>query len=230
MKRIALALLLLLTTACAGATDGALPDLPLVELPATNHVPPHGRMAIILSGDGGWRRIDDRIADRFRESGIPVVGFNTPDYYGQRRTPEEAADALAQVMRHYSAAWKSPHVVLVGYSRGADVLPFMINRLPADLQGSIDLVALLGMEPLIEFRYHPTWIPFYHPRETQNAVLPEVEKLRGQRILCVRGKGEKDSLCTSLDPGLAKVLTVEGGHHFGGHYAAVADAILGMVK
>lgn len=230
MKRAVLTLLLLLTAACAGTTDGALPDLPLVELPATSHVPPPGRMAIILSGDGGWRRIDDKIADRFRESGIPVVGFNTPDYYRQRRTPEEASQALARVMRHYIAAWHCPHVLLVGYSRGADVLPFMVNRLPADLQGSIDLVALLGLEPSIEFRYHPTWIPFYHPRETQNAVRPEVEKLRGRRILCVRGKAEKDSLCPSLAPGLAKVVTVEGGHHFGGHYAAVADAILKAAK
>ena len=226
MRAARLTLLFLLVAACAGVKD----DLPLIELPPENGLQPHGRMAVILAGDGGWRRIDDRIADRFRESGIPVVGFRTSDYYRRRRTPEEAAGALGRVMRHYTAAWKCPHVILVGYSRGADVLPFMINRLPTDLQGSIDLVALLGLEPLIEFRYHPSWIPFYHPRESQHRVKPEVEKLRGRKVLCVRGKAEKDSLCASLDPGLATVITFDGGHHFGGRYAELADVILAAAK
>lgn len=225
MKRICLALLVSLAAACT-ATNGAIPGLPLIELQPTGTLQPHGRMAIILSGDGGWRRIDDKIADRFRESGIPVVGFLTPDYYRTRRTAEESAAALERVMRHYSAAWKCPRIMLVGYSRGADVLPFMVSRLPPDLRASVDVIALLGLEPLIELRYHPGWIPFYHPREKSYPVLPEVEKLRGERILCVQGNKEKASLCPALDPGLAKVLTVEGAHHFAGNYAALADAIL----
>src|SRR5439155_226185 len=141
MKIVRLALLLILAAACAGSggvKDGPLRDLPLVELAPTGGGAPHGQMAIILAGDGGWRRIDDRIAGRFRQSGIPVVGFLTSDYFGQRRTPEEAAGALDRVMRHYTALWKCPHVLLVGYSRGADVLPFMINRLPPRRAGGRD--------------------------------------------------------------------------------------------
>lgn len=228
MRAARLMLLLVLIAGCAGSSrvkEGPLADLPLVELPQTNGTP-HGVMVVFLAGDGGWRRIDDKIADRFRDLGVPVVGFVTPDYYHQRRTPEEAAQALDRVIRYYSAAWKCPRVLLVGYSRGADVLPFLINRLPADTQRSVDVIALLGLEPLIDFRYHPSWIPLYHPHEIQHPVKPEVEKLRGHRIICVRGKVEKDSLCPALDPGLVTVLTVDGGHHFAGHYAALADKIL----
>ena len=201
--------------------------LPLVEVPVSA---PGEQFAVIVTGDGGWRKIDASLADRLQHRGIPTVGLDAAAYYRTRRTPEESAAALEAILREYNATWHRPKAVIIGFSRGADVLPFMINRLPADLQGSIGLIALLGLEPLIDFRYHPSWIPFYHPREIQHPVKPEVEKLRGQKILCVRGKVEKDSLCTSLDPALATVLTVDGGHHFAGHYAALADAIMAAAK
>lgn len=200
-----------------------LAGLPLRELPAKKS---GDTIAIILTGDGGWRKIDDRLTRDLHEHGISVVGFLTPDYYEQRRTPDESARALERTIRYYQAAWHRPRVILIGYSRGADVLPFMASRLPANLKSDIDLIALLGLEPTIDFHYHPSWIPFYHPKEPQFAVKPEVEKLRGQRILCVYGEKEKDTLCKSLDWNLAMAVRMKGAHHFAGNYKVVAEAII----
>jgi type IV secretory pathway VirJ component len=200
-----------------------LAGLPLREFPAKKS---GDTFAIILTGDGGWRRIDDRLTRDLHEHGVSVVGFLTPDYYEQRRTPDESARALERTIRRYQLLWHRPHVILIGYSRGADVLPFMASRLPPNLRNSIDLIALLGVESTIDFRYHPSWIPFYHPKETQFPVLPEIEKLRGQRILCVYGEKEKDTLCKALDPKLAMSVRTKGAHHFAGNYKAVAEAIV----
>jgi type IV secretory pathway VirJ component len=201
----------------------AIAGLPLRELPAKKN---GDTIAIILTGDGGWRRIDDKLARNLHDHGVSVVGFLTPDYFHDRRTPAESARALETTIRHYQLAWHRPRVILIGYSRGADVLPFMANRLTPALRNQIDLIALLGLEPTIDFRYHPSWIPFYHPKEPQFAVRPEVEKLRGQKILCVYGEKEKDTLCKSLEPSLAMVVKTKGAHHFAGNYKAVAEAIL----
>ena len=119
--------------------------------------------------------------------------------------------------------------MLIGYSRGADILPFMISRLPPDLRASVDVVALLGLEPTIDFRYHASWVPMYHPKEEQFLVAPELEKLRGMRILCVYGEKEKDTLCRSLDPQLATAVREPGSHHFAGRYNNIADVILNAV-
>jgi len=212
----------LLFALCTAGAD--VRDLPLVELPVKHSA--NAPLVVMLTGDGGWRRIDVRITDRLREAGLPVVGFKTPDYFATERTPEQSACALERVIRFYKTAWKCDRIVIVGYSRGADILPFMISRLPADLRASTDVVALLGLEPTIDFRYHPSWIPFLHPKEPQHLVKPELEKLRGTHLLCVYGAKEKDSLCPSLDPGLATIVREPGSHHFAGRYTDVADVIL----
>jgi type IV secretory pathway VirJ component len=219
-------LILALLFALCGATADVR-DLPLVELPAKHAA--RGQFVVMLTGDGGWRKIDERITRRFRDAGLPVVGFKTNVYFTNERTPEQAACALERTIRSYQAKWKANRVVIVGYSRGADILPFMVSRLPADVRTSIDLVALLGLEPAIDFRYHPSWIPLYHPKEPQHAVMPELEKLRGMPLLCVYGEKEKDSLCPALDARLATIVREPGSHHFAGRYEAVADAILSHI-
>ena len=206
---------------------GGVTDLPLIALPAKH--PPHGTFAVMLTGDGGWRRIDVRVTNRFREAGVPVVGFRTNAYFASRKTAEESACALERVIRYYKLHWKCDRVMLIGYSRGADILPFMASRLPQDLRASTSVVALLGLEPTIDFRYHASWLPFYHPKEVQYAVKPELEKLRGMRILCVYGEKEKDTLCRTLDPMLATAVREPGSHHFAGRYNNIADVILDSV-
>lgn len=196
---------------------------PVIERPAPHAQ--HERIAVLLTGDGGWRKIDERIARRLGEKGISTAGFNTAGYYSQERSPEEAACALEQVIRAYQSKWKSPRVVVIGYSRGADILPFLISRLPADVRGSIDLVALLGLESEIDFRYRR----FSRTREPQHAVKPELEKLRGMPLLCVYGEKEKDSLCRDLDPKLIAIERQPGSHHFAGRYSEIADVILSHV-
>jgi type IV secretory pathway VirJ component len=235
VRRLLFALALLGATAaraqapaehCLGRAD--VSGLPLVELPATRQ---HGdRFAIMISGDGGWRRIDTKVTDKLRADGMPVVGFLANDFFRTRRTPDDCGCALERVIRYYRIVWKKPNVVVIGYSRGADVLPFMASRIPADLRPTIKLIALLGLEPMIDFKYSPSWWFWHTKKEPQFAVKPELEKLRGMNILCVYGEKEKTSLCHQLEPGLAKVLREPGGHHFAGKYHDIADAIIAEAK
>ena len=236
MKRIAIALVLVAASAvaavppderCVARAD--VTGLPLVELPSKHA---GDRFAVMLSGDGGWRRIDQRVTDRLRAAGIPVVGFLTPDYYRTRRDPAEAACALERVIRVHKLQWKRDKVLLIGYSRGADILPFLASRLPADLRQSVVSISLLGLEPLIDFKYTPSWLDLWNNRakEKQYAVRPELEKLRGHRILCFYGQKEKDSLCRALEPSLAMVVPERGGHHFAGNYKGIAETILDAAK
>jgi type IV secretory pathway VirJ component len=179
----------------------------------------------MLTGDGGWRRIDRKVTDDLRDAGIPVVGFLTNDYFRTRRTPDESGCALERVIRFYKLIWKKDKVLLIGYSRGADALPFMASRLPDDLRPSVQVIALLGLEPTIDFTYRPFWMLRFH-REPQFPVKPEVEKLRGQNVVCVYGERESDSLCPQLDPAAFKLVREPGSHHFAGQYKSVAAVIL----
>lgn len=213
---------------------GGLSGLPLVEVPAVAGSGGQGLLAVFFSGAGGWAALDRGVARGFAERGVPVVGWSTSSYLGDKRTPDGAARDLERVVRHYLEAWHEREVLLVGYSMGAEILPFLAARLPRDLRAKVRLVALLGPSTEAVFEFHALdWLRSgYGPGALP--VRPEVEKLGDLSVLCLYGEDEEDSLCPllarpDLPPGaprLAKVVALAGGHHFGGGYAHLADVIL----
>ena len=205
-------------------------NLPLVEVPvAAQGADAPGRarapLAILLSGDGGWAGLDKGVAAELSARGVPVVGFSTLKYYWNPRTPEESARDVARIMRHYLAAWKRERVVLVGYSFGANVLPFIVNRLPPDLRAHIVGLSLLGLENNTSFEIRVSgWVPGSSIGEVP--VRPEIDKLQGVKTTCLYGQGEKQDPCADMAGATMQAREVGKGHHFSGDYSALADAIV----
>jgi type IV secretory pathway VirJ component len=180
----------------------------------------------MLSGDGGWAGLDREVAKVLAARGVPVVGVNSLQYFWTPRTPEGAAKDLKRILQHYFAGWKKEEAILIGYSLGADVLPFMANRLPGDLLAKVSLVALVGLGHTVNFEFHMADWLHGSPGKKALPILPEVNNLRGMKILCFYGEKEKDTLCRELDRELAQAVSMPGAHHFGGNYDAIADTIL----
>ncbi|MBA4358712.1 MAG: hypothetical protein C0405_13405, partial [Desulfovibrio sp.] len=111
----------------AKAADAAdVSGLPLVEVPAAA---PGKMLCVIVTGDGGWAGIDQQIGDILVQHGVPVVGFNSLKYFWTKREAEEMARDLERTLTHYAAKWGAERFIVVGYSIGADVLPFMAGRM-----------------------------------------------------------------------------------------------------
>jgi type IV secretory pathway VirJ component len=202
----------------------AVKDLPLVEIPAAGAS--SDVLAVVISGDGGWAGIDRDLGRMLADNNVSVVGVNSLQYFWTRRTPDTAAADLSRILQHYLAVWNKRRVILVGYSMGADVLPFMAARLPAGLLSKVVLIAMLGLSPSVDFEFHfVNWLG-RTSRKTDLAVAPEVEKLRGKRMLCVYGVEEEGSLCRTLSSGLVLGVPMKDGHHFGGDYRSIAETIL----
>lgn len=200
----------------------SIADLPLVELPAAQAT---DTLAVIYSGDGGWRDIDKTIGGLLAKSGIAVVGVDSVRYFWHHRSPEQTAADLGRILTHYRAAWGSQRVVLVGYSFGADILPFAYNRLPAEQQSHVAALALLAPGRGADFEVSISgWLGKDTPHEQPS--LPEITRVPPAKVLCVYGAQEKtDSLCTA--PGLGNVARLQrpGDHHFDRRYNIIADAI-----
>lgn len=201
-----------------------LADLPLHTVAARGV--PSPAMAVMLSGDGGWAAIDKEIADSLAAHGIPVAGLDSRTYFSTQRDPDGASRDLDRIITHDLAAWQRERVMLIGYSRGADVLPFMTTRLPADRLARVDLVALLGAAPNANFKFHLVDLISNKKRKDDLATVPEIAKLAGTRVLCVYGADEKESACRALDPAQATVIEMPGGHHFDKEYGVIATRIL----
>jgi type IV secretory pathway VirJ component len=197
-------------------------DLALVEVPVSPART--GTMAIILTGDGGWADLDKQIAAGLAARGIPSVGWSSLRYYWTPRTPDGAAADLARTIRHYMSQWGARRVILVGYSFGADVLPFLVNRLPGALLQHVQSVALLGLSDTADFEFHISdWIR--RSGSSPYQTVPEVRRLTVP-VVCVRGGDEDDSACRILKGTHITSFAVGRGHHFSGDSAQLVDAIL----
>ena len=114
---------------------------------------------MIVSGDGGWAEIDKDVSAGLAGAGVPVAGWNSLDYYWTPRTPEAASADLSRIVGHYSRFWGKPRVLLIGYSFGADVLPFLVNRLSTESRAQVAGVSLLGLSDTAAFEFHlSSWL------------------------------------------------------------------------
>jgi type IV secretory pathway VirJ component len=209
----------------AQAQAQGLEDLPLIEVPAQDGS--RDFLAVLISGDGGWAVPDRGLSKELAASGVPVVGLNALKYFWDRKTPDQAAADLARILRHYLTAWRKSRTVLIGYSLGADVMPFLMNRLPEDLQAGVSTVVLMGPGAEADFEFHV--LDWVGRGPTNNALptIPEISKIRpGVAILCVYGEGDKDQICAQLDPRRVRSVQIPGGHRVGSGYGPVAAAIL----
>lgn len=223
MKRLFLLVLLLWGGLLPAATPPKLEDT--LELPAT---PPAAgaAFAIFVTGDGGWAALDREVSARLTRADVPVVGWNARAYYWTRRTPEEAAADLGRLIRRFQAEWKRSRVILIGYSRGADVLPFLVTRLQYEDRAALQLVALLGPGRTIDFEFHVTDFVADSNSKTAYVVPPEIARLRGLPLLIVAGDADEDSSADEIAPEVGRLVKVPGDHHFKRDYDRLAGLIL----
>lgn len=197
--------------------------LPLAELPVEHA---SRLMAVMLSGDGGWRDLDKTVAEDLQREGVPVVGFDSLRYFWSRKTPEQTANAVTAVMETFMARWHADKVALVGYSFGADVIPFVYNRLPQDLKTHVALIALLGLSKSADFEISVGGWLGEPPGPGAMPVLPEAGKVPAQLMQCFYGQDETDTACPNLEQRGVETFGRNGGHHFDRNYAAVVQLIL----
>jgi type IV secretory pathway VirJ component len=227
MRRCKLIVLMLMLLASARAAATDISDLPLVEVRAQRG---SDLLAVFFSGDGGWAGLDRGVSARLAAAGVPVVGVNSLRYFWSERSPEKAAEDLARVLHHYLADGRAEtRVLLIGYSTGADVLPFLVNRLPQDLRRRIASMSLIAPGHEAVFKIYPLeWIRKKEPRGAP--LLPEIERLSHLPLLCMYGQGDDSALCPALPPQYATVTPIGKGHHLGGEYEAIAERILSFSR
>ncbi|HEY4210915.1 MAG TPA: AcvB/VirJ family lysyl-phosphatidylglycerol hydrolase [Steroidobacteraceae bacterium] len=202
----------------------SLAGLPIIEVPVGEGATGNSdTFAVLLSGDGGWAGLDKEVAGALAEKGIPVAGVDSLRYFWTPRTPVGIAQDMDRLVRYYSKQWHRNRAILIGYSQGADVLPFAVNRLQPLTREQVKLIALIGISKDAAFEFHVTnWLG---GGTNGLPTAPEMRKLSGSNTLCIYGDDDEDSVCPSVAAANAKVIKLSGGHHFGGDYAGLAKLI-----
>ncbi|OCX66570.1 hypothetical protein BFP70_04955 [Thioclava sp. SK-1] len=200
----------------------------LSDLPITVHqdpsAPPSGRYAIFLSGDGGWAKFDEEIAERLAQSGVPVVGISSMRYLWKEKSPLQIAEDITRIDRTYAGQFEAPTVILIGFSLGANVMPFFAPSLPTSLQKRITGLVLLSPERQTGFEIvMGGWMGIVTGQhDVAQAIMTATDSFH---IFCLYGTEDKNSVCPAVDQHVTHQ-SYEGGHHLNADYDAVAAEIL----
>ncbi|MEJ6845835.1 virulence factor [Sinorhizobium fredii] len=197
--------------------------LPLAILDAK---PSRDTMAVIYSGDGGWRDIDKEVGNVLQQQGVPVVGVDSLRYFWAERQPQATADDLARIIGFYGKRWNVRNVLLIGYSFGADILPRTYNLLPSADRARVRLVTLMALSHQADFKVSVLgWLGAEGAGSAGDPV-DDVKAIDPSLVQCIYGTEEEDDACPELKSSGADVVAIEGGHHFDEDYPALTRRVL----
>lgn len=197
--------------------------LPLTVLDAK---PARDTMAVIYSGDGGWRDIDKEVGNALQQQGVPVVGVDSLRYFWSERQPQATADDLARVITYYGRRWNVRNVLLIGYSFGADILPRTYNLLPSATRARIRQVTLMALSHRADYKISVLgWLGADGEGNAGDPV-DDIKAIEPVLVQCIYGTDEEDDACPDLKSSGIDVVSIEGGHHFDGDYAALTRRVL----
>lgn len=211
----------------AANTDDEPLGLPLTILDAK---PKYDTMAIIYSGDGGWRDIDSDVGAALQEDGVPVVGVDALRYFWSQKTAEETAADLSRIIRAYRKQWNVSRVLLIGYSFGADVLPSTFNKMPDTDKSKVVMLSLLGLSHQSNFEISVSGWLGGKGTGTGGDPTDHLKSINPKLVQCVYGTDDDGDACKGLADRGIETLGIEGGHHFDEDYEKLAQIILTALK
>jgi len=171
-------------------------------------------LVLLISGDGGFTGFDQQLANLYAQKGMPVIGLNSLKYFWKQKAPQQTATDMLKLMNAYLLLWKKEKVILVGYSFGADVMPFIYNLLPLEFKPRVLSIALLSPSRSTDFEIHVADLFSFESSPRKYSVIAEIERANNKALTCYFGKDEDDAPAAELAQKHVPVVFLEGGHHY----------------
>jgi len=199
--------------------------LPIKALAAKDTTKP---LVFYISGDGGWTDFSDALLQSINKAGYPVLALNARKYFWKKKTPASMTAVLTPLINKYLTQWKRDSVVLMGYSFGADVTPFLYNYAGSAFSKKVNHIVLMLPYTSTDFEVHLTEMIGLSSHDAYS-VVNEVNKIN-KPILFLLGTEKDQFPVQTLTSKNHKVITEGGGHHFDDKADKVAGYILNYIK
>src|SRR4030095_766974 len=200
------------------------------SLPLSLHSSTDTTKALVfyVSGDGGFNKFSMSFMQTLNSLGYAVMGLNAKDYFWTRRTPQEAAGAIEKAINESNKLWKKKNIILIGYSFGADVVPFLQTHFSASLASKVTHLILLSPSSKTDFEIHVLQMLGWG-KDSGESVPGEINKI-SQPVSIIMGDDEGGFPVEQLDTKHKRIVKMPGGHHYDGDVAALCKQIVLQVK
>ena len=197
--------------------------LPLIATPAPAN--DNAPMVFMISGDGGWTDFDQSVANSLAKKGFPTLGLDAQKYFWSRKTPEQCIHDFSIAIEEYLGKWQKKSFILIGYSFGADVVPFLADRFEENLSKAVSGVVMMSPDKTGDFEIHVTDMLSLGSSKDKYDVIAETKKLQNITVVALFGNEEPAEDISSFRATGAKIEVIPGSHHYNNDVNAVVEAI-----
>lgn len=179
-----------------------------------------------ISGDGGFNSFSKTLSKELHRNGYDVFALNTKKYFWKKKTPLQVSQDTESFLKEVTKDRKNKKIIIVGYSYGAEVAPFIFNRFDEDFQKNIQDLMIIGPTKFNDFEIHLEEYVAERP-ETGYNVIHEINQLKNIRFtLVVSDIENEDFPKNEITLKNYQFLHINGNHHFSGNTKMLADSIV----
>ena len=162
------------------------------------------------------------------KEGYAVIGLDAKDYFWNKKRPQEAATAIEEVLNGSNKEWKKKNIVLIGYSFGADVSPFMLTHFSAALSNRINHLILLSPSAKTDFEIHVLRMLGWG-KDAGESVPAEINKIL-KPVTFIVGDDENEFPFDQVTIKNKRIIKMPGGHHYDGDVDALCKQVIQQIK
>jgi len=200
-------------------------SLPLSLYASTDTTKP---LIFYISGDGGFNKFSTSFMQSLNKEGYAVIGLDAKDYFWNKKKPQEAATAIEEVLNGSNKEWKKKNIVLIGYSFGADVSPFMLTHFSAALSNRINHLILLSPSAKTDFEIHVLQMLGWG-KDAGESVPAEINKIL-KPVTIIVGDDENEFPFDQVTIKNKQIVKMPGGHHYDGDVDALCKQVIQQIK
>jgi len=182
-------------------------------------------LVFYISGDGGYTSFSEGVCATINKAGYMVASLNSKSYFDDKKTPRQTTDDIVNYLNDQFNKRKDQQFILIGYSFGADITPFVVNLFPDSIKKKLISVILLSPSTSTDFETH-VWDKLGWKKKRSMDVVAEVNKLGTIKTTIILGNDDDDFPINSIRLKNYVHELLPGGHHYEGNTDEVAKTVM----
>jgi type IV secretory pathway VirJ component len=196
-------------------------NLPLKEWSSAAEKP----LVFYISGDGGYTSFTEGVCTAINKAGYKITALNSKSYFDDQKTPQQTTNDIVSYLNDQFSKRKDQRFIFVGYSFGADIVPFVANLLPDTVKKKLVSVVLLSPSTSTDFETH-IWDMLGGNKKRSRDVVTEINKMGALKTAIIYGADDTDFPFNKILLKNYSNNKLLGGHHFDGNKDEVAKTVM----
>ena len=197
-------------------------DLPVI-ISATISKDSSKPLIIYLCGDGGWNKFSMQFSKVLSSKGYPLICLNSLKYFWKKKTSEKAGADVSRLIKMYLQKWQKKDAILIGYSFGADAIPFVYTHLSGDTKELIRKIVLISPSAKTDLEIHISGM--FGGKSSGKSVPEEINKITGIPVLITLSNDDNGFPKNKLTRPNIVFIKLKGDHHYDGNVTGLCDSI-----